>query len=81
MSRLVVFHVNKSNRYKIGLNSLCNRYNNLNDKIPLELLNKSYLAYKIECKKKFLLRCKKSWSVIQIVALSLDQRPVKVPVT
>ena len=52
-SRQTLFHVNKTNRLQIGLNNLCNRFHYLNDKIPLEWLNKSYLAYKLDCKEKF----------------------------
>ena len=54
MSRQTHFHVNKNNRLRIGLNSLCNRFHYINDKIELTLLNKSYLAYKLDCKKMFL---------------------------
>ena len=54
MSRQTHFHVNKNNRLRIGLNSLCNRFHYINDKIELKLLNKSYLAYKLDCKKMFL---------------------------
>ena len=54
MSRQSFLHVIKNNNFKVGLNSLCNRFHKLNDKIPLEWLNKNFLAYKLECKKKFL---------------------------
>ena len=54
MSRQVFFHVNKNNRLRIGLNSLCNRFHYLNNKIPLEWLNYNYLTYKMQCKKLFL---------------------------
>ena len=54
MSGQTLFHVNKSNRLRIGLNCLCNRFHNLHDQIPLEWLNMSYLVYNIACKKKFL---------------------------
>jgi hypothetical protein len=48
------FHVNLNNNLRVGMNALCNRFHFLNDKIPLDWLNKSFLAYKIECKKFFL---------------------------
>ena len=54
MSRQTKFHVNKTNLHVIGMNALCNRFHYLNDKIPLEWLDKSFCAYKIECKKLFL---------------------------
>ena len=53
-TRQVKFHVNLTNNLRVGMNALCNRFHYLNDKIPLDWLNKSFLAYKIECKKKFL---------------------------
>ena len=54
MSRQSCFHVNKSNRLKVGLNCLCNRFHHINDKIPLVWLNEPFLAFKLECKKLFL---------------------------
>ena len=48
------FHVNLNNNLRVGMNAMCNRFHFLNDKIPLDWLNKSFLAYKIECKKKIL---------------------------
>ena len=36
MSRQVYFHVNRSNNTRVRMNILCNRFFNLNDKIPLE---------------------------------------------
>ena len=54
MARQTKFHVNKSNSRTISMNALCNRFHYLNDKIPLEWLNKTFGAYKIECKKLFL---------------------------
>ena len=54
MSRQKLFHINKTNHHYVGLNNLSNRFHNLNDKIPLESLNKSFKAYKIEMKKKFI---------------------------
>ena len=50
MSRQTKFHVTRTNSRMIGMNALCNRFYYLNDKIPLEWLNKSFFAYKIECK-------------------------------
>jgi hypothetical protein len=54
MWRQTKFHFNKNNHLKIGMNSLCNHFHFLNDQIPLDWLNKLFLAYKIECKEKFL---------------------------
>ena len=48
------FHVNLNSNLRVGMNALCNRFHFLNDKIPLDWLNKSFLAYKIECNKIFL---------------------------
>lgn len=53
-SRQTSFHINKTNNLNVGMNALANRLNLINDKIPLELLNKSYNSFKIECKKLFL---------------------------
>ena len=53
-SRQCKFHVNLNNKLRVGMNALCNRFHFLNDKIPIDWLNKSFLAYKIECKKLFL---------------------------
>jgi hypothetical protein len=50
MSRQVYFHVNRSNNTRVGTNILCNRYVNLNDKIPLEWLYKSIISFKLDCK-------------------------------
>jgi hypothetical protein len=54
MSRQTKFHMTRTNNRRIGMNALCNRFHYLNDKIPLEWLNKSFSAYKFECKKLFL---------------------------
>jgi hypothetical protein len=54
ISRQTKFHENKTNIRTIGMNALCNRFHYLNNKIPLEWLNKSSGDYKIECKKLFL---------------------------
>jgi hypothetical protein len=53
MSKETKFHVNKNNN-PVGINALWNHFHYSNDQIPLEWLNKSFLAYKIECKKNFL---------------------------
>ena len=54
MSRQIFFHTNKTNINKVGLNCLENRLNSLNDKIPLEWLNKPFIPFKLEIKKSFL---------------------------
>jgi hypothetical protein len=50
-TRQAVFFILKNNNFKIGNNILTNRLNILNNKIPLNLLNRSFNTYKIECKK------------------------------
>ena len=54
MSRQSNFRILKNNRLLIGRNILCNRFYDLNGKIPLEWLNMSKNAFKINCKNKFL---------------------------
>ena len=54
MSRQVYFHMNRSNNSRVGMNILCNRFTTLNDKIPLEWLNKSIISFKLDCKNCFL---------------------------
>ena len=44
----------KSNRLKVGLNAIANRFYILNKRIPLCELNKSLESFKIYCKKEFL---------------------------
>jgi hypothetical protein len=53
-SRQSKFQIYRSNRTKIGRHSMCNRYYQLNAKIPLAWLGKSYQCYKIHCKHLFL---------------------------
>ena len=53
-SRQTCFHINRNNRIIIGLNTISSRLIFRNDKIPLELLNKGYDSYKVECKCLFL---------------------------
>ena len=55
MSRQKLFHINRTNCHYVGLNILSNRFHSLNDKIPLDSLNKSFIAYKVEMKKKFIM--------------------------
>ncbi len=55
MARQKLFHINRTNCHYIGLNILSNRFYNLDEKIPLESLNKSFIAYKIEIKNKFIM--------------------------
>ena len=50
-SRQTKFITIKSNRTKVGLNSLSNRLHLINNMIPLEWLNLSIESYKINCKK------------------------------
>ena len=53
-TRQVKFCINLTNKLRVGMNALGNRFHHLNNTIALDWLNKSYLAYKIECKKIFL---------------------------
>ena len=53
-SRQTKFITSKSNRTKIGLNSLANRFHLLNNKIPLNWLNLSNVTFKVKCKTMFL---------------------------
>ena len=48
------FKIQKSNKYRVGLNALTNRLYYINDDIPLDWLNNSLSTYKIKCKKLFL---------------------------
>ena len=49
-SRQDRFSINKTNKLKIGMNIISNRFNCLNGKIDLRLLNSSYQSYKVHCK-------------------------------
>jgi hypothetical protein len=62
MSRQVFFHVNRSNNTWVGMNTLCNRFINLYEKIPLQWFNKSLLSFKLDCKNNFL----KFWLYINV---------------
>ena len=50
-SRQTTFKTIKSNRTKIGINSLTNRLNVINNMIPLDWLNLSIETSKVKCKK------------------------------
>jgi site-specific recombinase XerD len=50
-SRQKCFRINKQNKLNVGMNAVSNRLHYLNDKIPLEWLNKPYSSFKIECKR------------------------------
>ena len=53
-SRQTRFKTSRNNKTKVGLNSLANRFHALNDQIPLEWLNDSYITYKVKCKNVFI---------------------------
>ena len=53
-SRQTSFHINRQNNLTVGMNALSSRLFFINDKIPLEWLNKQFESYKIECKQLFL---------------------------
>ena len=53
-SRQTHFKIMRSNKLKVGLNSLANRLNTINGKIKLTWLNLSYESFKIKCKNVFI---------------------------
>ena len=53
-SRQINFIATKDNKRRVGLNALANRFNLLNNIIPLSQFNKSIDSFKIFCKKEFL---------------------------
>ena len=53
-SRQINFIATKDNKRRVGLNVLANRFNLLNNIIPLSQFNKSIDSFKIFCKKEFL---------------------------
>ena len=53
-SRQTEFLISKTNKTKVGLNILSNRFAILNGLIPLRWLNLNIDTYKIHCKKLFL---------------------------
>ena len=53
-TRQTFFKMNSNNNLRVGLNAISNRFFYLNDKIPLEILNKNPVQYKLACKKIFL---------------------------
>ena len=44
----------KNNRFKVGENLMCNRFDILNGKINYDMINSSNDSYKIKCKSLFL---------------------------
>ena len=54
-SRQTKFITSRAHKRKVGLNAFSNRLFVLNDKIPLDTLNKSFESFKIYCKKLFLI--------------------------
>ncbi len=53
-SRQNKFRINKTNRLLVGMNTLHNRFHELNGQIPLDWFNKSELSFKVLCKKQFI---------------------------
>ena len=53
-SRQLTFTTLKSNRTKVGLNSLANRFHHINGNIPFEWLNCSFETYILKCKRMYL---------------------------
>ena len=52
--RNVTLNFTDLSRYKIGKNLITNRFNILNNQIPHNWLNLTFLSFKIKCKEKFL---------------------------
>jgi hypothetical protein len=48
------FVITRNHNMRVGKNAIANRLKSLNGQIPLIWLNKSFIQYKLECKKKFL---------------------------
>ena len=53
-SRQTKFKSRKSNRLKVGLNDLANRFFILNDQIPINWLDGGYETFKVKCKGLFI---------------------------
>ena len=53
-SRQTAFKILKTNRTRVGLNSLATRLHLINGEIPLDWLNNAFTTYKIKCKKLYL---------------------------
>ena len=53
-TRQSTFALIKSNKTRVGLNTLTNRFSILNGKIPLQWLNQTFRIFKIKCKRLFL---------------------------
>ena len=49
-SRQTKFKIRKSNKLKVGLNALANRFFISNDQIPINWLEGGYETFKIKCK-------------------------------
>ena len=74
-SRQIRFQINRSSRTRIGRHSMCNRFYQLNGKIPLAWLGKSYNCYKVLCKKLFLSFNVVHWQIMdhqRVVLISID---------
>ena len=54
MTRQTDFKIMKTNRLRVGMNILNNRFHVLNGLIPLDWLNRGFQSFKILCKNKFL---------------------------
>ena len=59
-SRQTRFMTSKGNRLKVGMNTISNRFYNLNGKIDMDWLNLTYNTYKVKCKKKYFSENKRS---------------------
>ena len=52
-SRQLTFATLKSNRMKVGINSLANRFHHINGNIPFEWLDSSFETFKVKCKRMY----------------------------
>ena len=53
-SRQTKFKSKKSNKLKVGLNAIVNRFHILNNQIPISWLEGGYESFKVKCKELFL---------------------------
>ena len=52
--RVGTFNFTRTNNYKVGLNLMCNRFHNINNRVKYEWMEGGFESYKIKCKNMFL---------------------------